>query len=172
MDQLHLIPKLHSFPTTLPLLYPGCGQPTPSEHSTPQSEALNTSCQGSSSDSHPGPFLGCEADSLFTRHRSGMAKSQCLLVCFCLLLSLRLLVSQSWSYSRTVCAELTPAQGRCLKPWRSLGGSAKADRQMTSCLLAGGSCLLSKEFKSILSKSQTVLNHHPHFPTTDVYRQK
>ena len=29
--------------------------------------------------------------------------------------------------------------------------------------------MLSKEFKSILSKSQTVLNHHPHFPTTDVF---
>lgn len=29
--------------------------------------------------------------------------------------------------------------------------------------------MLSKEFKSILSKSQTALNHHPRFPTTDVF---
>ena len=73
MDQLHLIPKLHSFPATLPLLDPAVGD-LPHPHSTPQSEALNISCQGSSSDSHPGPFLGCEADNLFTGHRSGMAQ--------------------------------------------------------------------------------------------------
>lgn len=90
-------------------LCPGCGQCAPFEHSTPQSKAVGISCQGSNSDPRPGSFLGCEAGSLFTRHRSGMAKSSVPVCLICLLLSLGPSVSQLWSNPRTVCAECTPA---------------------------------------------------------------
>lgn len=64
-------------------LCPGCGQCAPFQHSAPQSKAVDISCQGSNFDPRPGSFLGCEADRLFTRHRSGTAKSS---VPVCLLL--------------------------------------------------------------------------------------
>lgn len=69
----------------------------------------------------------------------------------------------------SLCRAQSNLWGRCLKPWSSLGENVKVDRQMTSHLLAEGRCLLSKAFKSIFFKSQTGLNHQPHFPTTDVF---
>lgn len=63
-------------------LCPGCGQRAPVEHSTPQSKAVGLAVRAPIRPKS-GLIPGCEADSLFTRHRSGMAKFS---VPICLLL--------------------------------------------------------------------------------------
>lgn len=85
-----------------------------------------------------------------------------LLVCFCFL-TLRVVMSQTQTNPRTICTDLTPSYPEGIwRPQRSLGEGVKVGRQMTSHLLAGGRCLLSKGFKDILSETQTSLSHQPH----------
>ena len=139
-----------------PPLCPDYGQHTPSKHSTAQSEALDISCQGSSSNPCPGSLLGCEADSLFTGHRSGLAKPS---MPVCLLLPSPLIQTFSESVmvksTDSLCWAHCSLWGRCLKPWRSLGESAKADRWPLASLREGAVCWVGSSRVSSPSPKQS-----------------
>jgi hypothetical protein len=143
--------------------------------SPPLSKALGSHCQSFSSDPSPGLILCLPSRCLFIWHRSGWHSPQCCCSVFAFSLQSDLWwVSHSqiqgqfvlWQF--VLCSlQLTGKVSENLKVtgWNM---SKEVDRWPLTSLQERGVCW-GKKFKGSLSKSQTELNHRPHFPTTDVF---